>query len=760
MVHLALTSTVTIQVSAKWTALSCTASSAVLGSAGAVGIWRDFSGAPVAGHWYPNALANKLHGTDLDPAAVDINANFNVNLGQPGCLTGIFFYLGLDNNHGSSIDLSTVLLHELGHGLGFATFTSGSTGSFNGGFPSIWDDFLLDNTTGKTWTQMTAAERVVSALNTGHLVWNGANVAFSVPQVLQASGGSFTGADSLGRARMYAPSSLQSGSSVSHYDTVMTPNQIMEPAINSNLVHEVTPPGDLTYPLLNDIGWNVGTSSVPTLSVNNAHTGNFIQGQVGATYNILVSNTGNLATSGTVSVADALPTGLTATAISGTGWTCTLATLICSRANALVPGGSYPVITVTVNVAGGATGPVTNQTDAWGGGSIPAHSDDVTNILWPTTTSIGTISPEPSAVGQVYSVAYTVTSAGGTPIGNVTVTDGSASNTCTVAAAACSLISTGAGAKTITATYAGNSSFSGSFGTKSCTVYGAQPISVTPASGSSGRQLFSFISRNTLGANSIKYTQFLFSKSGLSALNACYISYDPTANVFYLLSDDMTQWYGLLGGSVNNIGNAQCTIYGATSGSAKVGTDLTTNVDVSFRSGFGGSKSIHQFSEDILGNGSSWILMGTWNDTGDPSAVELVSLTPNSGTGVSQVFTTVTKDGDGATTIPFVQFVMNNGLSGFNGCFIHYDRASNVFFLLNDAGTAFSGMFAGSGQVSNSQCTLHGAGSGGTVLGSNLTVTYVLEFSAGFTGTKKVFMQALDNTNCIQVWRQMGTWTQ
>ena len=72
------------------------------------------------GHWYGKALANKLVGADLDPATPDINANFNVNLGQPGCLTGIFFYLGLDNNHGNNVDLVTVLTHEFGHGLGFS----------------------------------------------------------------------------------------------------------------------------------------------------------------------------------------------------------------------------------------------------------------------------------------------------------------------------------------------------------------------------------------------------------------------------------------------------------------------------------------------------------------------------------------------------------------------------------------------------------------------------------------------------------------
>lgn len=63
------------------------------------------------------------------------------------------------------------------------------------------------------------------------------------------------GTDALGRVLMYAPRPNQPGSSVSHYDTSATPNQLMEPAINADLRHEVKPPFDLTYPLLQDIGW-------------------------------------------------------------------------------------------------------------------------------------------------------------------------------------------------------------------------------------------------------------------------------------------------------------------------------------------------------------------------------------------------------------------------------------------------------------------------------------------------------------------------
>jgi hypothetical protein len=50
---------------------------------------------------------------------------------------------------------------------------------------------------------------------------------------------------------MYAPSTFASGSSVSHWDVSMTPNALMEPAINNDLSSNV----DLTKHAFVDIGW-------------------------------------------------------------------------------------------------------------------------------------------------------------------------------------------------------------------------------------------------------------------------------------------------------------------------------------------------------------------------------------------------------------------------------------------------------------------------------------------------------------------------
>jgi hypothetical protein len=66
----------------------------------------------------------------------------------------------------------------------------------------------------------------------------------------------YSGADPSGRALVYTPNPFQGGSSVSHWDTIAFPNQLMEPAINGDLSHSVVSPQDLTFALLRDIGWN------------------------------------------------------------------------------------------------------------------------------------------------------------------------------------------------------------------------------------------------------------------------------------------------------------------------------------------------------------------------------------------------------------------------------------------------------------------------------------------------------------------------
>jgi hypothetical protein len=183
-----LTSTVPIRIGAQFTALTCTETSAVLGSAGATSSQRNFANAPFADTWYPVALRNKYVGAEATPGSAQITMNFNANLGTPGCLPASPWYLGLDNNAPPGhINLVVVLLHEFAHGLGFAVSpTSGSTGARSSLSPSIWERFMFDNVTGLTWFQMTSnAQRAASSIAVDKLAWAGTNVVSAAPSVLR-----------------------------------------------------------------------------------------------------------------------------------------------------------------------------------------------------------------------------------------------------------------------------------------------------------------------------------------------------------------------------------------------------------------------------------------------------------------------------------------------------------------------------------------------------------------------------------------------
>ncbi len=190
-----LDSSVPILVQAAFNPLTCTATSAVLGSAGPRFIEFSEPSFEFQDVWYHEALANKQVGFDLTPPGAaspgdngsDINAQFNSNLGNAGCLTGSGWYYGFDHIEGTKIDLLAVLLHEFGHGLGFSTVTNGSNGAyFNGppSLPALWDMFLYDETTGLHWDENSAAQRVASAINSGNLTWDGALVSAAAPLTL------------------------------------------------------------------------------------------------------------------------------------------------------------------------------------------------------------------------------------------------------------------------------------------------------------------------------------------------------------------------------------------------------------------------------------------------------------------------------------------------------------------------------------------------------------------------------------------------
>jgi hypothetical protein len=182
-------SAVPIVIDASFAPLGCSSSSITLGQARATGFEFNRPGLP-PDILFPEALADRIAGVDLAPGVEDIDASFNGDLA--GCSGGLRdWYYGFDGQaSGAQIDLISVILHELGHGLGFLSGVDEETGQLAGttsltrGLIDSFSAHLFDNATGQLWSEMTDAERAASARNVRHLVWQGDNVTAMAPKVL------------------------------------------------------------------------------------------------------------------------------------------------------------------------------------------------------------------------------------------------------------------------------------------------------------------------------------------------------------------------------------------------------------------------------------------------------------------------------------------------------------------------------------------------------------------------------------------------
>lgn len=267
-----------IIMDATFTGLACSAGSATLGSAGAtVSLHNPSAPAGLINNtWYPVGLYNDISNSDQLSAAddisggysgngtgSDINSRFNSNIGQAGCLqSSNGWYYGFDAPPSNYIGFTTVLLHEATHGLGFASLTSASTGAKNGGLDDIFSNNLYSLAAGASWPALSDGQRAASAISGTGLLWNGSNVNNQAIGILSAgfhdadSSSSFTSGD---RTQMYAPNPFEGGSSVSHFNTAASPNEIMEPEYTAGQLNL-----GLALYLLKDIGWDIAPAPVAT----------------------------------------------------------------------------------------------------------------------------------------------------------------------------------------------------------------------------------------------------------------------------------------------------------------------------------------------------------------------------------------------------------------------------------------------------------------------------------------------------------------
>jgi hypothetical protein len=239
-------SPVKIRIKAYWHPLK----TGVLGQAIWGSVLANFPNAQKLNTFYPVALAEKIAGKDLNhPDSTDIRAEFSS--------VAAWYYGTTGTPPAQTTDLVSVVLHEIGHGLGFTdsydvTNGQGAVGLQGSAIPMVYD-LSIENTTNQNLFQSYATPS--AALNT-QLTSN--NIFYNSPLAAAQNGQ---------RPRVYAPATWSGGSSIAHLNeatyTSGNSNSLMTPFIGfTEVMHD---PGPIVLNMFSDMGWlNTRINHAPT----------------------------------------------------------------------------------------------------------------------------------------------------------------------------------------------------------------------------------------------------------------------------------------------------------------------------------------------------------------------------------------------------------------------------------------------------------------------------------------------------------------
>ena len=282
----------------------------------------------------------------------------------------------------------------------------------------------------------------------------------------------------------------------------------------------------------------------------------------------------------------------------------------------------------------------------------------------------------------------------------------------------------------------------------------AQSTSLVPLAGSGSAQAFVATFTDPNGVQNVQSLSIAIVnnaapdiESGLPA-NGCVVNFMASSGIIQLAEDTGKSFLTTTAnsGTDQTVSNSQCTVLGTSSSITISGDTVTANIFVTFTASFSGAKQIFMSAENRnqAGGTNFQTEVGTYDVT---ASVSSVFISPSSGSGSDQTFTTIYSD-----PTSHIQSVglniksSRNNTSAANACKLRYDPYTSNIFLINDAGTTYgSPIIAGSGtSLSNSQCTVYGVGTSATTFGTYVIVYFRVSFFPGFIGEKVITMGGVD----------------
>ena len=292
----------------------------------------------------------------------------------------------------------------------------------------------------------------------------------------------------------------------------------------------------------------------------------------------------------------------------------------------------------------------------------------------------------------------------------------------------------------------------------------AAVASLTPVASSGVNQTFTVGFSALAGWQPFDVVNVLINNA-LDGRGACYMGYSRPTNTLYLV-DDLTGTLlpGLvLDGSAGSVGNSQCTVNRIGSSATSTAAGLTLTLSIAFNASFGGNKVIYAAARDKVGSNSGWVSLGMHSVPPLAAAFpKALGVSPSSGSTNNGLLTFTYQDQTDANNLQTVWSIVHTEINGAGACYIAYYRPGNLLLLIpnnGDSSQATSMLLnGGNGSLSNSQCTIFGAGSSASTDGDQLALTLDVKFSSSFAGRKIIWLASSTLSGQASKWEALGAW--
>lgn len=231
---------------------------------------QNFSNAPVSNYLYPTALANQIAGTELNPGEADMDIYINL-------ATAMHYGTGKPNN--SHEDFMTLIMHEMGHGLGF-TSTGYVNSNNEGSFGNVPASALAPLTTTFPWRGQDGAptiyDKFIIKQSHNHLIGLQPNNTVALGDSIKNNANYFDGPSFANSSNGGNPVKLSggTGSFVLGVDLLHLNDNICNSIMSYcwGMGDTVRKPANWELGILKEIGWNTVPINVSELSnENNTH---------------------------------------------------------------------------------------------------------------------------------------------------------------------------------------------------------------------------------------------------------------------------------------------------------------------------------------------------------------------------------------------------------------------------------------------------------------------------------------------------------